>query len=356
MQAFQFVFVYFPLPAKLASLVSVTNTADYTSPPSPELPVPSPNQLLKAFARLEEKMDQVLNILQKPSPTKPEMALVLSPSPPPLQPQTNQQADDWLESEIASILSGANDSTTLELPPIWLSPSNNLTQHQNTSRLGPSMECSVPGPSTAYSVPGPSAAYSVPGRSTAYSVPGPSTAHAVPGPLNSSMLDPSTAYSPLDPSNASLQGPSKMVYSQHALQSDSGCSSQHSTSSWSHQQRGSRGYQQQGLSSTGPYGMSSPAKAVARFPGKNLGSLRELTVALARDVVFGDEVLSRSSRSGRNDTNQLDQGKMKFIRSIVRGRVGLMGDSEFDLVWRKCLDSLGKCCSKLKAKRMLEYK
>ena len=312
-------------------------------------------------------MNQVLNILQKPPPTKTEMTLVLSPSSPPLQPQTKQQADDWLESEIASIMSGANDSTTLKLPPIWSPPTNATPrQHQNSSLPGPSTVYSVPGPSTAYSVPGPSTAYSVPGPSTAYSVPGPSTAYSVPGPataysvpgpLNSSMLDPSTAYSPLDPSNSSLQGPSKMVYLQPALHSDSGCSSQHSTSSWSCQLRGCRGYHQQGLSSTGPYGMGSPAKAVARFPGKNLGSLQELTVALARDVVFREEVMSRSSRSGRNDTNQLDQEKMKFIQPIVGGRrVGLMGDSEFDLVWRNCLDSLGKCCSKLKAKRLLEYK
>ena len=37
---------------------------------------------------------------------------------------------------------------------------------------------------------------------------------------------------------------------------------------------------------TGPFGLDSPAKMVNKFPGRNTSSLRELTVALARNVVF----------------------------------------------------------------------
>ena len=95
---------------------------------------------------------------------------------------------------------------------------------------------------------------------------------------------------------------------------------------------------------------------VNKFPGKNTSSLRELTVALARNVVFGDVVLARSSRSDRNDSDQLDPQKLAYIKSIIRGRVGLMGDNEFELVWKKCLESLGKMCSKLRSKRLIGYK
>lgn len=92
---------------------------------------------------------------------------------------------------------------------------------------------------------------------------------------------------------------------------------------------------------------------VNKFPGRNTSSLCELTVPLARNVVFGDTVLARSSLSGRNDSDQLDTEKLAYIKSIVRGQVGLMGDHEFELVWKKCLESLGKMCSKLRAKRLV---
>lgn len=77
-----------------------------------------------------------------------------------------------------------------------------------------------------------------------------------------------------------------------------------------------------------------------------------LTVALACNVVFGDTV-ARFSLSGRNDSDQFDPEKLAYIKSIVRGKVGLMGDREFRLVWNKCLESLGKMCSKLRAKRLV---
>ena len=91
---------------------------------------------------------------------------------------------------------------------------------------------------------------------------------------------------------------------------------------------------------------------VNKFPGRNTSSLCELMVALAHNVVFGDTVLARSSLSGRNDSDQLDPEKLAYIKSIVRGRVGLMGDREFEPVRKKCLESLGKMCSKLRAKRL----
>ena len=114
-----------------------------------------------------------------------------------------------------------------------------------------------------------------------------------------------------------------------------GYSSQSAPSGYGGSSNSTQPYHGQQLG-TGPYGLRSPAKMVNKFPGKNISSLRELTVALARNVVLSDVVLARSSRSGRNDSDQLDP---QNIKSIIRGRVGLMGDG-FELVWKKCW---GKC-------------
>ena len=55
--------------------------------------------------------------------------------------------------------------------------------------------------------------------------------------------------------------------------------------------------------STRPYGLELPEKSLAEFPGRDQSSLRNLTVCLARRVVFGDETLATSSQSGRYETN-----------------------------------------------------
>ena len=91
---------------------------------------------------------------------------------------------------------------------------------------------------------------------------------------------------------------------------------------------------------------------MARYPGRDLNSLRDLAVALARSVVFGDDTMARSSKSGRYGTYQLDPEKLAYIKSVVRGRVGTRrSDTEFELMWKKCLESIGKQCQKLRAKR-----
>lgn len=102
----------------------------------------------------------------------------------------------------------------------------------------------------------------------------------------------------------------------------------------------------------GPFGLQSPQKTIAHFPGRDLSCLRELTVALARYVVFGDDVLAKSSKSGRNNTYQLDSDKLQYIRRTIRERVGTQkNEEEFELIWEKCMESLGKFCQKLCAKK-----
>ena len=69
--------------------------------------------------------------------------------------------------------------------------------------------------------------------------------------------------------------------------------------------------------------------------------LIELTVTLAKRVVFGTEIFAQSTISGRNET--LQQNCCIYIRSVVHGRVmGKMSDQEFEMVWTKCLESLSK--------------
>ena len=77
-----------------------------------------------------------------------------------------------------------------------------------------------------------------------------------------------------------------------------------------------------------------------------------LAVTLARDCISGCDVTIHSTRSGHGEDNvdqQLDPEKMKYIKSIVAGRVGKnVDDPEFELVWSKCLVSIGKQCQRLR--------
>ncbi len=88
-------------------------------------------------------------------------------------------------------------------------------------------------------------------------------------------------------------------------------------------------------------GLVSPKRVMVRFPGRAVGSLRKLTTELALQCVFGQEVLARSSVSGRNNTCQFDPEKLKYIKTIVQGRSN-MNDMEFESVWIKCMESLKK--------------
>ena len=58
-------------------------------------------------------------------------------------------------------------------------------------------------------------------------------------------------------------------------------------------------------SGTGHYDLDHQARILNKFPENDRSSLCKLTVELARYVVFGDEVLARSSVTGRNKKNNL---------------------------------------------------
>ena len=67
-------------------------------------------------------------------------------------------------------------------------------------------------------------------------------------------------------------------------------------------------------------------------------------VALARDCIYGPETMPLSIRSscGQN-VQQLDPDKLNYIKNIIAGRIGKnLKDAEFELIWEKCLISIGK--------------
>ena len=93
----------------------------------------------------------------------------------------------------------------------------------------------------------------------------------------------------------------------------------------------------------------SPEKVMLRFPGKTIGSFRKQTAEFAKQCVFGGQLLTQSSLSGRNNTHQIDPDKLRYIKTLVQGRSN-MNDMEFEAAWIKCLELLKKCCQKWKKK------
>ena len=67
----------------------------------------------------------------------------------------------------------------------------------------------------------------------------------------------------------------------------------------------------------GTPGLVSPEQVMVRFPGRSIGTLRKLTIELALQCVFGEEVMATSTISGRNNTAQFDQDKLSYIKTLV---------------------------------------
>ena len=51
-------------------------------------------------------------------------------------------------------------------------------------------------------------------------------------------------------------------------------------------------------------------------PGNDIATLRELAIALAHDVVFGQEKLIKNSLSGRKNTGSLDRKKLDYTLKL----------------------------------------
>ena len=91
--------------------------------------------------------------------------------------------------------------------------------------------------------------------------------------------------------------------------------------------------------------------AVAMVPGTDNSSLRKLTIAIARESIFGPKEMDTMTLSGRNNTIVFDRTKLDYIERIVYNRVSdRKGQGEFELIWSQCLNSLTKACQNLRKK------
>ena len=85
--------------------------------------------------------------------------------------------------------------------------------------------------------------------------------------------------------------------------------------------------------------------------GTAVSDLRRLSVALARDAIFGREALSNSDLGGKKFT-RLEEKKMEYIKTVVKSRVPNMPQVEFELVWGLCRTSISKSCQSLRTKKL----
>ena len=82
-------------------------------------------------------------------------------------------------------------------------------------------------------------------------------------------------------------------------------------------------------------------------PGSDVASLRILTVALARDAIFGKEELATKSLSGRKNTGVLDPDKLNYIKTLTYSRIPQKSPVELEYIWTLCRTSLSKSCQTL---------
>ena len=85
-------------------------------------------------------------------------------------------------------------------------------------------------------------------------------------------------------------------------------------------------------------------------PGASVANLRTLSIALARDAIFGKEEMIQKSLSGRKGTMSLDSKKLDYIKAVVKARVPKITPVEFEYVWGLCRSSISKSCQCMRVK------
>ena len=107
-------------------------------------------------------------------------------------------------------------------------------------------------------------------------------------------------------------------------------------------------------SSIPPVPFSTPPKlqrveqVMRDYNGTDVASLRLLTIALARDAIFGKKEMAKKSLSGRKNTGILSKYKLDSIKTLVRSRVPNKPNVEFEYIWTLCRGSLSKSCQTLR--------
>lgn len=97
-----------------------------------------------------------------------------------------------------------------------------------------------------------------------------------------------------------------------------------------------------------PPKLCSVEQVMKNFPGKDIATLRSLTVALARDAIFGRDVLAKCSLSGRKGTGVLCNEKVHYIKQLVHSRVPNKSIVDFENIWSMCRLSLSKSCQTIR--------
>ena len=68
------------------------------------------------------------------------------------------------------------------------------------------------------------------------------------------------------------------------------------------------------------------------YNGTDVASLRLLTIALARDAIFGKKEMAKKSLSGRKNTGIFSKHKLDYIKTLVRSRVPNKPNVEFEYI------------------------
>ncbi len=86
-------------------------------------------------------------------------------------------------------------------------------------------------------------------------------------------------------------------------------------------------------------------------------SLRRLANVLARGGYFGDDILEKSSPSGRSGTDPLNSGKLLAIRDIVKQRASgrRLSEAHFHLIWKLHLTMISKTCQGLRKGKIKKH-
>ena len=90
------------------------------------------------------------------------------------------------------------------------------------------------------------------------------------------------------------------------------------------------------------------SEVLKEHPGSDVASLRDLTIALAQDSIFGRDKLSHSSLSGRKNITTLDSKKLDYIKKVVYSRYPKKSLAEFEFIWGLCSSFLSKYCQGLR--------
>ena len=83
------------------------------------------------------------------------------------------------------------------------------------------------------------------------------------------------------------------------------------------------------------------------YPGTDVASLKWLTTALAKDIIFGREAFCRSSLNGESNTGCLEKHMFDYIKAVVKSRVPNVPEVAFEGIWNKCRVLLSKSCQTL---------